>query len=201
VRQVLREQGYREDLVQRMKYSPVADDAAELARGPGAYKIEGHTDDATRGVASRGGEVHSAALDHWQKPSRNAGQIVLEGKWVDRPPESVATVVRHEADHLLKSDQLVPQAARGGPAEHFFDAGGKLNREGLGFMEREAHLADLDQNLRKRQFAEDMVRREPQHAEVWRERVRAADVLVDKARANLQVYMDHPAFKATKEPR
>ena len=163
VRDMLREKGVRDDLVDRMDYQHDAPD--------------GHW-----GTTQGGGRTEARGSLH-----REAFEEATDDGVAMRSETSKRSTALHELDHVQQRDQLRTQAAPGGPKEGYYDPRtGKLTQESNDIMEIEVRMRELDRNLAIRQDAIKRAGAEPYIRSTWPQEAIDADKEVEMAREYLK---------------
>ena len=189
VQDSLRAQGVKDQLVENTTYKPFAPWEADKPLGTQA--VRGHVDDFKLGEPTPGAEVHSPAFEEKKG-----------GEWVANSSLTVDRVAYHEGvTHPQQYQQLQTQAAPGGPLSHLVEQEGPYKGQltlhdpenptaltGQAYLEREAHLTDLDRMLKEKQEALMNAGRYPDQADKWLARAAEADKEISHARAALKGY-------------
>ncbi|MGE3362367.1 MAG: hypothetical protein AB7I34_02800 [Rhizobiaceae bacterium] len=189
VQESLRAQGVKEALVEKTTYKPFA--PWEADKPVGAQGVRGHVDDFKLGEPTPGAEVHSPAFEEKER-----------GEWVTNSRLTVDRVAYHEGvTHPQQYAQLQTQAAPGGPLSHLVEKQGEHKGQltlhdpdnptaltGQAYLERDAHMADLDRMLKVKQDAILKAARTPAQAEQWLARAAEAEKEISHARAALKGY-------------
>jgi hypothetical protein len=189
LRELLRKQGVREKLVQKVDYKPVVD--AERAVLPGKHTVAGSVTPSIRAKVDpitgksipqadlNRVEVYHPAMERWDKTKQ---------EWVPETDLSKGRVARHEVGHSQQADRAATQAGPKGPQRTHYDQAGDVTPEGFLYNEREQYMDDLDRMLLERQKALDAAARNPAEADKYLDIARNANEEAKNARKMLDYY-------------